>query len=200
METRHSTNTEEITEFQQNPAESLDSVQSEHSNSWGQVDLAGNVSGTNGLVDKRLVGDVSRLRGDASSVWGNATGLHGEVRELIEKGLLWPKDRPLVLEMFATRYKLAMEFFDNSGMPALIAFHATLGPPLHWLTVRDNAADGFIIGPLREIARRFPGQEIIKVAVPGDADWQIGPDLQFIRTDRVYALEHIEPLFSSFMN
>ncbi|NIA07179.1 MAG: hypothetical protein GWP14_06025 [Actinobacteria bacterium] len=162
--------------------------------------LRGDISGITGLVDKRLVGDASGLRGDVSDVWGNASGLRGEVSELLEKGLLWPKNRPLSLEMFATRYKLAMEFFDNSGLPALIAFHAVQGPPLHWLTVRDNAANGFIVAPLLEIARRFPGQEITKVAVPGQANWHISQDLLALHTDRVYALEHIEPLVSSFTN
>ena len=156
--------------------------------------LQGDVSGLKGLVDEQLVGDVCGLRGDITSVWGDATGLRGDVHELVEKGKLWLKNRPFNLEMFATRYKLAMEFLDNSGMPALIAFHAVLGAPLHWLTVREDAADAFIVGPLPQISRRFPGREIMKVAVPGDAEWHISQDTRMILTDRVYALEHIEQL------
>jgi hypothetical protein len=71
---------------------------------------------------------------------------------------------------------------------------------LHWLTVRNNAADGFVVGPLLEIAARFPGQELTKVAVPSQANWQISEDLDVLHTDRVYALEHIEPLVSFFTN
>lgn len=164
----------------------------------GEVSLLqGDVSGIKGLVDERLVGDVSGLRGDITSVWGNATGLRGDVHELVQKGMLWLKNRPFNLEMFATRYRLAMEFLDNSGMPALIAFHAVLGAPLHWLTVRENAADAFIVGPLIQISRQFSGREIMKVAIPGNAEWHISQDTRLILTDRVYALEHIEPLSSS---
>ena len=162
--------------------------------------LRGDISGIIGHLSNRLFGDVSGLRGDVSGVWGNATGLRGEVVELLDKGLLWPNDRPLSLGMFATRYNLAMEFFDSSGLPALIAFHAIQGAPLHWLTVRANTTDGFVVGPLAEIQKRFPGQEIAKVAVPSEANWQISEDIQLIRTDRVYALEHIAPLVSTFRN
>ena len=177
------------------------SVFQPHHNLSGELTLLrGDLSGIRGLVDARLIGDVTGLRGDVTGVWGNATGLRGPVLELLDKGLLWPKDRPLTLEMFATRYNLAMEFFDSSGLPALIAFHATEGPPLHWLTVRANTADGFLVGPLVQIRRRFPGQEITKVAVPSEANWQISEDLQVLRTDRVYALEHIDPLVSAFTN
>ena len=224
----HPTKAKSVSQSYQNLNASLRAIQGDHADVWGQAaisgevsrlrgcltgltgschDLAGEVtllrgdiSGITGLVDNRLVGDVSGLRGDVSDIWGNAAGLRGKVSELLEKGMLWPKNRPLSLEMFATRYKLAMEFFDNSGLSALIAFHVVQGRPLHWLTVRDDATDGFIVGPLPEIARRFPGQEITKVAVPGQANWQISEDLQVIHTDRVYALEHIQPLVSSFTN
>ena len=228
MRLRHPTKAKSVFQTHQSPDVDLREIQGDHTDVWGQVSISGKVSnlrgcltgltgscndlagevtllqgdisGITGLVDKRLVGDVSGLRGDVSDVWGNAAGLRGEVLELLEKGMLWPKSRPLSLEMFATRYKLAMEFFDNSGLPALIAFHAVQGPPLHWLTVRDDAANGFTVGPLLEIARRFPGQEITKVAVPGQANWQISEDLAVLHTDRVYALEHIQPLVSSFTN
>ena len=224
----HPTKAKNVSQSYENLNGNLRATQADHTDAWGQAsisgevsrlrgcltgltgscnDLAGevtllrgDVSGITGLVDKRLVGDVSSLSGDVSGVWGNATGLCGEVPKLLDKGLLWPQKRPLSLEMFATRYKLAMEFFDNSGLPALIAFHAIQGAPLHWLTVRDDAADAFVVGPLLEIATRFPGQEFIKVAVPGQADWQISEDLAVLHTDRVYALEHIEPLVSSFTN
>ena len=162
--------------------------------------LCGDISGITGLVDEYLIGDVSGLRGDVSGVWGRSDGLRGQVRGLLERGQLWPKDQPFTLEMFASRYKLPMEFFDNSGLPALVAFHALDGPPLHWLAVRSDSAHGFIVGALLEISRRFPGQEIAKVAVPGDADWQICDDLRVFRTDKVYVLEHIEPLVSAFSN
>ena len=162
--------------------------------------LCGNITGITGLVDEGLIGDVSGLRGDVSGVWGRADGLQGQITQLLDQGQLWPRSQALALEMFASRYKLPMEFFDNSGLPALVAFHALEGPPLHWLAVRSDALHGFIVGPLLEIRRRFPGQEIAKVAVPGDADWQICDDMQVFRTDRVYVLEHVEPLVSAFSN
>jgi len=162
--------------------------------------LRGNISRITGVVDAYLIGDVSGLRGDVTGVWGRADGLQGEVSELLDQGLLWPKGQPLTLEMFASRHKLPMEFFDNSGLAALIAFHALEGPPLHWLTVRTDAVHGFIVGSLLEIRRRFPGQEIAEVVVPGESDWQICDDLAVLRTDRIYVLEHIEPLVATFSN
>lgn len=167
----------------------------------GEVNnLRGDMSGITGVVDTQLIGDVSGLRGDVTNVFGNPDGLRGQISDLVEQGLLWPKSYTLTLEMFASRYKLPMEFFDNSNFPALIAFHASQGPPLHWLAVRANIADGFIVGPLPEIQNRFPGQQIIKVAVPGDADWQICANLKLLCTDRIYVFEHIAPLLPTFTN
>lgn len=228
MRVGHSSDTKETAQSHQHLGGNLGTIRGDSSTIWGRVviegevsglkgcldgltgrcngllgdvsRLCGNISGITGLVDSYLIGNVSGLRGDVTNVWGNADGLRGEVANLLDQGLLWPKDQPLTLEMFATRYKLPMEFFDNSGLPALIAFHALEGPPLHWLTVRPDTVHGFIVGPLQEIRRRFPGQEIAKVAVPSEANWQICDDLAVFRTDRVFVLEHVEPLVSAFTN
>ena len=162
--------------------------------------LRGNLSGITGLVDANLIGDVSGLHGDVSGVWGKADRLRGVVAELLEQGLLWHKDQPLSLEMFASRYNLPMEFLDNSGMPALIAFHALEGAGLHWVTVRTGSAGGFIVGALLVIAGRFPGQEIIKVAVPGDADWQLMEGFDVLNADRIYAFEQLGSPVNSILN
>ena len=162
--------------------------------------LRGNVSGITGLVDKRLIGDVSGLRGDVSPVWGNADRLRAGVAELMEQGMLWPKDRSLSLEMFASRHNLPMEFLDNSGLPALIAFHALEGGPLHWVTVRSQSVEGFTVGPLSAISSRFTGQQIIKVAVPGDADWQLMDGFNVLTADRIYAFEQLASPVHAVLN
>lgn len=153
--------------------------------------LRGDISGITGLVDEKLRGDVSGLCGDVSSVWGKADRLRGSVAELLEQGMLWPRDRDLTLEIFASRYNLPMEFLDNSGMPALIAFYALEGVPLHWVTVRNQKLEGFTIGPLSVISARFPGQEIIKVAVPSDANWQLMDGFNLLTADKIYAFEQL---------
>ena len=158
----------------------------------GEVSLLrGNLSGIHGMVDRQLIGDISGLRGDVSDVWGKADRLHGSVAELLEQGLLWRTDQALSLEMFASRYNLPMEFLDNSGQPALIGFHALEGVPLHWVTVRSAEAEGFTVGSLSAISAHFPGQEIIKVAVPGDGDWQLVEGFELLTTDRIYAFEQL---------
>ncbi len=162
--------------------------------------LRGNVSEITGLVDRRLVGDVSGLRGDVTAVWGKADRLRGDVGELLEQGLLWRKSQALSLEMFASRYNLPMEFLDNSGLPALIAFHALEGVPLHWVTVRSQNMERFTVGPLSIISGRFPGQEIIKVAVPGDADWQLLEELDLLSADRIYAFEQLASPVHTVLN
>ena len=162
--------------------------------------LRGNISGITGVVDGRLIGDVSGLRGDVSGVWGKADRLRGAIGELLEQGLLWRKDQPLSLEMFASRYNLPMEFLDNSGLPALIAFHALEGVPLHWVTVRNQSVEGFTVGPLSAISARFPGQEIIKVAVPGDANWQLLDGFDLLSADRIYAFEQLASPVHAILN
>ena len=159
--------------------------------------LRGDITGITGRIDPRLMGDVSGLRGRVTGAWGKADGLRGEVQELLDSGLLWLKGEELKLENFASRYNLPMEFLDNSGSPALIAYHAVEDVPLHWLAVRNSRAEGFVVGPLAEIAKRFPGQEIIKAAVPSEADWQISDDLAVLRTDRLFAFEHVDTLVSN---
>ena len=167
----------------------------------GEVSLLrGDLSGIRGLVDSRLIGDVSGLRGDLSGAWGKADRLRGAVGELLEQGLLWRKDQPLSLEMFASRYNLPMEFLDNSGQPALIGFHALEGVPLHWVTVRSDEVDGFTVGPLSAISAHFPGQEIIKVAVPGDADWQLLEGFELLSADRIYAFEQLASPVHAVLN
>ena len=160
--------------------------------------LHGNISGIAGLLDARLIGDVSELGGDVTGLWGRADGLRGDTQDLADQGLLWPKDQPLDLEMFASRYNLPMEFLEYSSPPALIAFHALESKPEHALMVRPSKKDGFIVGPLAKIQKGFLGQEITEVAVPSQADWSIAEDLQFIQTDKIYVFEHITPMFSSF--
>ncbi len=162
--------------------------------------VRGNVSGITGLVDRRLVGDVSGLRGDVTSVWGKADRLRGNVGELLEQGLLWRKSQTLSLEMFASRYNLPMEFLDNSGLPALIAFHALEGVRLHWVTVRGENMERFTVGSLSTISGRFPGQEIIKVAVPGDADWELLEGLDLLSADRIYAFEQLAAPVHTVLN
>lgn len=164
----------------------------------GQVSrIRGDLSNLRGLIQDRLVGDVSGLHGDLTGVWGNATGLTGDVAELLDQGTLWAVDQQLNLEIFASRYHLSMEFFDNSGSPALIGFHALQDRPLHWMNVRPDSMHGFIVGPMPTICRRFPNQEIIKVAVPSEADWQISDELDVLHTDRIYAIEHVGQLVSN---
>jgi len=162
--------------------------------------LRGNISGITGVVDVELIGDISGLRGDVSGVWGKADRLRGAVGELLEHGLLWRKDQPMNLEMFASRYNLPMEFLDNSGLPALIAFHALEGVPLHWVTVRNQSVEGFTVGALSTISARFPGQEIIKVAVPGDADWQLLDGFDVLSADRIYAFEQLTSPVHTVLN
>lgn len=159
--------------------------------------LNGNISRITGLLDARLIGDVSELQGDVTGLWGRADGLKGDVRNLADQFLLWPKDRPMVLEMFASRYNLPMEFLDYSGSPALIAYHALEAKPEHWLMARPSSAEGFIVGPLAKIQKTFIGQEIAKVAVPPQAEWEIAENLQFIQTDKICVFEHISPILSS---
>ncbi len=137
-----------------------------------------------------LIGDISGIQGNLNGVWGRAEGLCGEVGQLLEQGLLWPKNQSLNLEMFACRYGLSMECLDTSGFPALVAFHPVEDRPLHWLSVRPDCDHGFIVGPLDIIRKRFPNQEIAKVAVPADAQWQVSHDLEFISVDRFFVLEH----------
>ncbi len=161
------------------------------------VRLQGNISRITGSLDPKLIGDVSELRGDVTGLWGRADGLKGDVHELAEQCLLWPKDRPLALEMFASRYNLPMEFLDYSGSPALIAFHALESKPEHWQMVRPSSAEGFIVGPLAKIQKSFLGQEITKVAVPAQADWTLAEDLQLIHTDKIHVFEHITPVFGT---
>lgn len=151
--------------------------------------LRGDITGITGCVDERLIGNVSGLHGDVTGVWGKADGLFGTVRELLDQGMLWPANQSLSLELFASRNNLPMEFFDNSGLPALVAFHALEDISLHWVTVRSGNAEAFAAGPLAVVSQRFPGQEIIKVAIPGDADWQLSEDYDMLRTDRIYAFE-----------
>ncbi len=162
--------------------------------------VRGNISGISGLVDEILIGDVSRLHGDVSGVWGKADGLRGDVAELLEQGLLWRKNKVLSLEMFASRYNLPMEFLDNSGLPALIAFHAIEERPLHWVTVRNQSADGFIVGGLSAVSSRSAGQDIIKVAVPGDADWQLQDGFDVLSADRIYAFEQLASPVHTVLN
>ncbi len=162
--------------------------------------VRGNVSAITGLVDERLIGDVSGLSGDVSSVWGKADSLRGAIAELLEQGLLWPKNRDLTLEMFASRHNLPMEFLDNSGMPALIAFYALEGVPLHWVTVCNQNMDGFTVGPLSIISARSPGQEIIKVALPSDANWQLLDKFDLLSADRIYAFEQLASPVHTAMN
>lgn len=159
--------------------------------------LHGDISGITGLLDAKLIGDVSKLRGDVTGLWGRADGLEGDTGDLADQGLLWPKDRRLDLEMFASRYNLPMEFLDYSSPPALIAFHALESKPEHGLMVRPSRTDGFIVGPLERIEKRFLGQEITKVAVPWQSDWSIAEDLQLIQTDKIYIFEHITPVLST---
>lgn len=159
--------------------------------------IRGDLSGFRGVVEARLVGDVSRVHGDVTGIWGNASGLKGGVAELVEQGLLWTVNQKLDLEMFASRYGMSMEFFDSSGAPALIAFHALEHGPLHWMAVREDSRHGFLVGTVSVISRRFSGREIIKVAVPSEAEWEIGEDLDLLYTDRIYALEHVGPLVSN---
>ena len=167
----------------------------------GQVTrVRGNVSRISGLLDERLIGDVSGLSGDVSSVWGKADSLRGATAELLERGLLWPKDRELTLEMFASRHNLPMEFLDNSGMPALIAFYALEGVPLHWVTVCSQNMDGFTVGSLSVISARSPGQEIIKVALPSDAHWQLLDKFDLLSADRIYAFEQLASPVHTVMN
>jgi hypothetical protein len=153
--------------------------------------LRGNMSELTGVVDRKLIGDVSGLHGDVGGVWGNADGLRGSVAELTEQGKLWLKDQTLTLEIFASRFNLPMEFLDNSGHPALIAFHALQGTAVHWITVRNQSAEGFIVGPFSVISHRFPGQEIIKVAIPSDAKWQLQDEYDTLTTSRIYAFEQL---------
>lgn len=156
----------------------------------GEVSLLrGDISKIRGLVNSRLIGDVSGLCGDVTNVWGKVDRLRGAVGELLEQGLLWRTDQSLSLEMFASRHNLPMEFLDNSGHPALIAFHALEGVPLHWVTVRSDEAEGFTVGSLAAVSAHFPGQEIIKVAVPSDGDWQLLEGFELLSVDRIYAFE-----------
>ena len=159
--------------------------------------IRGELSGLRGILEARLTGDISRVHGDVTGIWGNASGLAGGVAELVEEGLLWTVNQNLDLEMFARRYGMSMEFFDNSGSPALIAFHALEAGPLHWMAVREDSRHGFLVGPMSVISRRFSSQEIIKVAVPSEAEWEISEDLDLLYTYRIYALEHVGPLVSS---
>ena len=160
--------------------------------------IYGNISGIKGLVDPKLIGDVSDIHGDVTGLWGMADGLKGDAHSLIEQHLLWPKNRPMSLEMFASRYNLPMEFVDYSSSPALIAFHALESKPEHWLMVRPSCAEGFIVGPLAQIKRKFLGQEITTVAVPAQAQWDITEDLQLIQTDKIYVFEHTTSTLSNF--
>ncbi len=114
--------------------------------------------------------------------------------------MLWPKDRALSLEMFASRYNLPMEFLDNSGLPALIAFHALEGVPLHWVTVRSQSVEGFTVGSLSVISARFPGQEMIKVAVPGDAVWQLLDGFDVLNAEKIYAFEQLAAPVHTVLN
>ena len=155
------------------------------------TNLRGDLSGIRGHIDPRLIGNVSGLQGDVTQVWGKADNLQGRVAELLDQGLLWPKDHPLALEMFASRYSLPMEFLDNSGAPALIAFYALQGSAVHWVTVSHNQGESFVVGPLVAIRRISPGQEIIKVAVPSNANWQLLDNLELLHTNKIYAFEQV---------
>ena len=159
--------------------------------------LHGDISRITGSVNSKLIGDVSELEGDVTGLWGRADGLKGDVRELADQLFLWPKDRPIALEMFASRYNLLMEFLDYADAPALIAYHALESKPEHWLMARPSSAEGFIVGPLDKIQKSFVGQEIAKVAVPPQAQWELAEDLQFIQTDKICVFEHISPVLSS---
>ena len=167
----------------------------------GEVSLLrGDISRIRGLVDSRLIGDVSGLRGDVTGAWGKADRLRGALGELLEQGLLWRTDQGLSLEMFASRHNLPMEFLDNSGQPALIGFHALEGVPLHWVTVRSDEAEGFTVGSLSAVSAHFPGQEIIKVAVPSDADWQLLESFDLLSVDRIYAFEQLASPVHAVLN
>ncbi len=159
--------------------------------------LSGDISGIRGRLGGNLIGDVSGLRGDVTGIWGKADGLKGQVSDLLYNGLLWAEKQPLSLGMFASRYDLPMEFLDNSGSPALIAFHALENRPEHWLMVRSNEMGGFIVGPLAKIRKRFLGQEIAKVAVSSEAVWRISGDFDLLQTDKIYVFEHIAPMLSN---
>ena len=159
--------------------------------------LHGDISKITGMLNTELIGDVSELQGDVTDLWGRADGLQGNVQDLADQGLLWPRGLPLALEMFASRYDLPMEFVDYSGSPTLIAFYALESELEHGLMVRPSSTDGFTVGPLEKIQELFPGQEITKVAVPSQADWCITEDLQLIQTDKLYVFEHISPVLSS---
>ncbi len=158
--------------------------------------LCGNISGITGKLDSELVGDVSGLRGNVTAVWGQAGGLHGEVHDFLDKSLLWPKAQALTLEMFASRYNLPMEFLDYSSSPALVAFHVPDAKHEHWLMIRPSSEEGFVVGPLDEIQKRFLGQEVTKVAVPSSAVWHASKDLRFIQTDRICIFEHITSIIT----
>jgi len=151
MKLCHYDRTQEITGPHKNLSGDLDAI-------WGDCTaISGQVA---------LIGDVSGLGGDVTGLWGRADGLRGDVQDLADRYLLWPKSQPLTLEMFASRYSLPMEFLDYSSYPALIAFHALETKSEHWLMARPSNADGFIVGPLAEIQERFLGQEVTKIAVP----------------------------------
>jgi hypothetical protein len=129
-----------------------------------------------------------------SGVWGRAEGLCGDVALLLDQGLLWHENEPLNLEMFACRHGLPMEFLDTSGCPALIAFHAYEDHSLHWLAARPDSNHGFVVGAYNIIRERFYDHEITKVAVPADAQWQVSDDLEIIRVDKLFVLEHVGPM------
>ena len=46
----------------------------------------------------------------------------------------------------------------------------------------------------------FPGQEIIKVAVPGDADWQLLDGFDLLNADRIYAFEQLASPVHTVLN
>ncbi len=71
---------------------------------------------------------------------------------------------------------------------------------MHWVTVRSDEAEGFTVGSLSAVSAHFPGQEIIKVAVPSDADWQLLEGFELLSVDRIYAFEQLASPVHAVLN